>query len=107
MSVLFRRGLALLSARDKKLPDLQVFGRSTKQREDGLAKDMIDEAKFRKDTERLRLEREAKGEGSLYLELQPFYTPELSELKGRRIDVLVSFDCNEKGKKQNKKGKEW
>ena len=84
-------------------PNLPVYGRSTKQREDGLAKDTINEEKFWKDTKRIRCKREAKGEGSLFSELQPFYRPELSELKGRRIDVLVSFVLDKKEKKGIKK----
>ena len=79
-------------------PNLPVCGTSTKQREDGSAKDVIDEDKFRRDTEMLRREREAKGEGSLYSVLQPFYMPHLSELKGRRIDVLTSFELKSKKK---------
>ena len=41
-------------------PDLPVYGTSTKQREDGSAKDVMNEAMFCKDTERIQFEREAK-----------------------------------------------
>ena len=39
---------------------------------------------------------------------QPFYIPELSELEGRRIDVLCSFELDEKDKSGKKKeGLRW
>ena len=40
-------------------------------------------------------ERESRGKGSMYAELQPFYRPELNELMNERIDVLVSFDVKD------------
>mmetsp|Transcript_29604 Transcript_29604/g.62781 ORF Transcript_29604/g.62781 Transcript_29604/m.62781 type:complete len:567 (+) Transcript_29604:520-2220(+) len=46
------------------------------------------EEDFRKRANQVRMEREARGEGSMYSLLQPFDRPDLQELVGRRIDVL-------------------
>ena len=43
---------------------------------------------FKKRANQLRLEREARGEGSMYALLQPFDRPDIKELLHRRIDVL-------------------
>ena len=43
---------------------------------------------FRKRADQVRMEREARGEGSMYSLLQPFYHPDLKQLVDRRIDVL-------------------
>ena len=42
--------------------------------------------------EKVRKEREAQGIGSMYAELQPFQTPTVEELVGKRIDVLYPFE---------------
>jgi hypothetical protein len=40
--------------------------------------------------EQIRRAREARGEGRIYLLLQPFSRPNVNELLGRRIDILCS-----------------
>ncbi len=46
-------------------------------------------------------EHESKREGSMYSQLQPFSQSELTELIGKRIDVLCSFDIEiRKGAKE-------
>jgi len=62
---------------------------------------LSDENKFKQRAEKARRERESKGEGSIYSLLQPFSRPELTELIGKRIDVLCSFDIDiRKGTKE-------
>jgi hypothetical protein len=62
---------------------------------------LSDENKFKQRAEKARRERESKGEGSMYSQLQPFSRPELTELIGKRIDVLCSFDIDiRKGSKE-------
>ena len=43
---------------------------------------------FRKRADQVRMEREARGEGSIYSLLQPFDHPNLKQLLDLRIDVL-------------------
>ena len=43
---------------------------------------------FRKRADQVRMEQEARGEGSMYYLLQPFDHPNLKQLVDRRIDVL-------------------
>jgi hypothetical protein len=57
-------------------------------------KHLSDENKFEQTAEKACRERESKGEGSMYSQLQPFSRPELTELIGKRIDVLCSFDID-------------
>ncbi len=57
---------------------------------------IADEMKFKRKAEKTCREHEAKEEGSMYSQLLPFSQPELSELIGKRIDVLCSFDINVK-----------
>ena len=62
---------------------------------------LSDENKFKRKAEKARRERESKGEGSMYSQLQPFSRPELTELIGKQIDVLCSFDIDiRKGMKE-------
>lgn len=67
------------------------------------AKYFKDKDEFKKACEKLKREREARGEGSMYSTLQPFFRPELDELVGRRIDVLSSFEI----KNEDGSHKEW
>ena len=46
--------------------------------------------------EMTRRECEAKGENSMYSQLQPFSRPELTEMMGKRIDALCSFNIDVK-----------
>ena len=46
------------------------------------------EEDFRKRADQVRMEREYRGEGSMYSLLRPFYHPNLKQLVERRIDVL-------------------
>ena len=46
------------------------------------------EEDFKKRADQVRMEREARGEGSMYSLLQPFDRPDIMQLVGRRIDVL-------------------
>ena len=54
----------------------------------------IDEMEFRERAAKLRIQREARGEGSIFSEMQPLYRPELDELMDKRIDVLYSFQLD-------------
>ena len=72
-------------------PEMAVLGTMTKQREDCDEADEIDEDAFRKDVEKLRHDREARGEGSMHQVMQPFYRPDLEDLLNERIDVLYEF----------------
>ena len=49
------------------------------------------ESRFREDAEKLRKERESRGEGSMYSQLQPWMRPSLESLVDKRIDVLSTF----------------
>ncbi len=51
----------------------------------------IDEKELRERAAELGKQREAKGEGSIFSVMQPFYCPELDELINRTMDVLYSF----------------
>jgi hypothetical protein len=55
---------------------------------------LSDENKFKRKADKARRERESKGKDSMFLQLQPFSRPELTELIGKRIDVLCSFDID-------------
>ena len=46
------------------------------------------EEDFRKREDQVRMEREARVEGSMYSLLQPFDHPDLKQIVDRRIDVL-------------------
>ena len=47
---------------------------------------------FKESCNKLKREREARGEGSMYSVLQPFVRPELKDLIDKRIDVLCSVE---------------
>jgi hypothetical protein len=47
---------------------------------------------------RTRREREIQDQGSMYSQLQPFSRPEVSELVGKRIDVLFSVNIDARNK---------
>ena len=55
------------------------------------SKFMGDEAEWKKKVEKIRLERESKGEGSIFSQMQPLFAPSLKSIEGRRIDVLFDF----------------
>ncbi len=40
------------------------------------------------------MQREVRGEGSIFSVMQPLYCPELDELINKRIDVLYSFQLD-------------
>ena len=61
------------------------------------AKYFNNENEFKKACEKLKRERGARGEGSIYATLQPFNRPELDELLDRRIGVLSSFEIKNDG----------
>ena len=62
---------------------------------------LSNENKFKQRAEKAHRERESKGEGSIYSQLQPFSRPEPTELIGKRIVVLYSFDIDiRKGTKE-------
>ena len=63
------------------------------------------EEDFKRRADQLRLEREARGEGSMYALLQPFDRPEIKELEGRRIDVLSFMNVVDDG--ENKSVGRW
>ena len=47
---------------------------------------------IKNNADKLRQEREARGEGSMYSTLQPFIRPDLHDLVGKRIDVLGNVE---------------
>jgi len=51
----------------------------------------IDEKEFRERAAELQMQKEVRGEGSIFSVMQPLYCPELDELMDKRIDVLYSF----------------
>ena len=53
------------------------------------------EGEFKSIAEKTRRQRESKGQGDMYSQLQPFSRPELSDLVGRRIDVLSAFELDD------------
>ena len=55
---------------------------------------LSDENEFKQKAEKAHRERESKGEGSMYSQLQPFIRPELTKLINKRIDFLCSFDID-------------
>jgi hypothetical protein len=55
-------------------------------------------SELKKAASRTRREREIQGQGSMYSQLQPFSRPEVSELIGKRIDVLFSVDIDARNK---------
>jgi hypothetical protein len=62
---------------------------------------IANENRFKQKAEKMRRECESKGKGSMYSQLQPFSRPDLSELIGKRIDVLCLFDIDiKKGTKE-------
>ena len=98
---------------NKKIPDepepnvpkrqiTSVLGTQTDDVDELDKKYLANEEEFKKNANKLRREREARGEGSMYSVLQPFSRPELEELQHKRIDVLTSFDIkvNDKWEKQ-------
>ena len=50
------------------------------------------ESKFRQDAKVLRDELESKGEGNMFLSMQPFIQPCVHDLVGKQIDVLSTID---------------
>ena len=79
---------ALVMPKRCKLPTL---GTATKQLMESEASAVIDDDQFRKEANKLRKQREERGEGSIVSVMQPLYCPELDELINKRIDVLYSF----------------
>lgn len=55
------------------------------------SKFMGDEVEWKKKVDKIRLERESKGEGSIFFQMQPLFAPSLKSIEGRRIDVLFDF----------------
>ena len=74
-----------------KRPELLILGTASQQLIESNATAMIDEDEFRKQSEELRRQMEARGKGSIFSVMQPLYCPELDELINKRIDVLYSF----------------
>ena len=70
---------------------LPTLGTATKQLMESEASAVIDDDQFRKEANKLRKQREERGEGSIFSVMQPLYCPELDELINKRIDVLYSF----------------
>ena len=79
---------------------LPILGTATQQLLESNDTAKIDEKEFRERVAELRIQREARGEGSIFSVMQPLYCPELDELMDKRIDVLYSFqlDLGEKTK---------
>ena len=73
---------------------LPILGTATKQLLESNDTAKIDEKEFRERAAELRMQREARGEGSIFSVMQPLYCPELDELMDKRIDVLYSFQLD-------------
>ncbi len=71
--------------------ELPILGTATQQLMESDATARVDEEQFRKEADKLRKQREARGEGSIFSVMQPLYCPELDELINIGIDVLYSF----------------
>ena len=59
------------------------------------------EEDFKKRADQVRMEREARGEGSMHALLQPFDRPDITQLVGRRIDVLSFMPVIEDGEEKS------
>ncbi len=70
--------------------DVPVLGTEIDDIADLDKKYLANEEQFGLNAEQIGQAREARGEGSIYLLLQPFIRPNVNELLGRRIDVLYS-----------------
>ena len=77
-----------------KRAELPILGTATKQLLESKDTAKIDEKEFRERAAELRMQREARGEGSIFSVMQPLYCPELDELMDKRIDVLYSFQLD-------------
>ena len=77
---------------------LPILGTATKQLLESEDTAKIDEKEFRERAAELRMQREARGEGSIFSVMQPLYCPELHELMDKRIDVLYSFQLDSEEK---------
>ena len=74
----------------------------------GLEKKYVDNIEeFKERCNKLRREREARGEGSMFSELQPFVRPELDDLMHKRIDVLCGVDVENELTKEKEKVLRW
>ena len=74
----------------------------------GLEKKYVDNIEeFKERCNKLRREREARGEGSMFSELQPFVRPELDDLMYKRIDVLCGVDVENELTKEKEKVLRW
>jgi len=73
---------------------LPIHGTATQQLLESNDTAKIDEKEFRERAAELRMQREARGEGSIFSVMQPLYCPELDELMDKRIDVLYSFQLD-------------
>ena len=73
---------------------LPILGTATQQLSESNDTAKIDEKEFRERAAELRMQREARGEGSIFSVMQPLYCPELDELMDKRIDVLYSFQLD-------------
>lgn len=73
-----------------------ILGTLTKEGHSLDTKAASNENEQREKVERIRLEREKKGEGSLFHSMQPWIKPFIDkEFEGERIDVLLSVDINQ------------
>ena len=74
--------------------ELPILGTTSQQLIESNATAAIDEKEFRERAAELRMQREARGEGSIFSVMRPLYCPELDELMDKRIDVLYSFQLD-------------
>ena len=75
-------------------PSLAVLGTLTSDVSSLDQKYASDVLELKQSADKTRHERESRGQGSMYSQLQPFSRPDVSELVGKRIDVLVSVDID-------------
>ena len=74
--------------------ELPLLGTASQQLIKSNTTAAIDEKEFRERATELRMQREARGEGSIFSVMQPLYCPELDDLMNKRIDVLYSFQLD-------------
>ena len=75
----------------KRKNDMGVLGTQIDLVSELDAKYMENEDEFKENARTLLRRREDCGHSSIYQRMQPFFRPELAQLKSERIDVLIEF----------------
>jgi len=77
-----------------------VIGTRTKEFDDINKKYENEATEIKKTRDELKKEREARGEGSAFSTLQPWFMPSIESLDKKRIDVLIPYDIIGKDNKK-------